>query len=237
MTMGKTLLFLRLEGPMQSWGLRSRWDTRDTGEEPSKSGVIGLLGAALGYGRGDPRLAELDGSLRLGVRVEQSGSRAVDFQTVTGKLPTADGGAKGSRDDPSTIVSPREYLQDAAFLVVLDGPEETLRRCERALRNPRWPIYLGRKGCPPARPVLEGTSERYVDIEDALRHHPWDWEGREVLRETPQELRCSLEDATGNASRPDSIRPGRARMYGRRQVRVFAVSSPETQPQDPARGG
>ncbi|MFW9879088.1 MAG: CRISPR-associated protein Cas5, partial [Candidatus Thorarchaeota archaeon] len=32
-----TLLVLRLEGPLQSWGLRARWDYRDTSTEPSKS--------------------------------------------------------------------------------------------------------------------------------------------------------------------------------------------------------
>jgi CRISPR system Cascade subunit CasD len=41
-------LFLRLEGPLQSWGERARWDVRDTAPEPTKSGVIGLLACALG---------------------------------------------------------------------------------------------------------------------------------------------------------------------------------------------
>jgi CRISPR system Cascade subunit CasD len=44
-------LLLRLVGPMQSWGTTSRFDQRDTGKEPSKSGVIGLVAAALGIDR------------------------------------------------------------------------------------------------------------------------------------------------------------------------------------------
>ena len=44
-------LLLRLVGPMQSWGTTSRFDERDTGKEPSKSGVVGLLAAALGIDR------------------------------------------------------------------------------------------------------------------------------------------------------------------------------------------
>jgi len=40
-------LLLRLAGPMQSWGLSSRFTIRDTSLEPSKSGVLGLLCAAL----------------------------------------------------------------------------------------------------------------------------------------------------------------------------------------------
>lgn len=46
-------LLLRLTGPMQSWGTTSRFDQRDTGKEPSKSGVIGLLAAAFGIDRNE----------------------------------------------------------------------------------------------------------------------------------------------------------------------------------------
>src|SRR5205814_6367260 len=59
---------LRLEGPLQSWGSRARWDVRDTEPEPTKSGVIGLLGCALGYPLGDTRLeTELDAGFRFGL--------------------------------------------------------------------------------------------------------------------------------------------------------------------------
>ena len=46
-------LLLRLAGPMQSWGTQSRFFTRDTGLEPSKSGVIGPALRRLGLGSGD----------------------------------------------------------------------------------------------------------------------------------------------------------------------------------------
>ena len=44
-------LLLRLQGPMQSWGTTSRFDERDTQLEPSKSGVLGLVCAAIGRDR------------------------------------------------------------------------------------------------------------------------------------------------------------------------------------------
>ena len=44
----KTLLMLRLEGALQSWGDHSKWDIRDSGDFPSKSGVVGLLACAMG---------------------------------------------------------------------------------------------------------------------------------------------------------------------------------------------
>ena len=230
------LLLLRFEGPLQSWGIRSRWDVRDSHDEPTKSGVVGLLGCALGIPRGDRRLEELDEALRLGVRVESPGLPLVDFQTVTGTHLAADGkyrktggGTQTSLpDEPTTIVSPRTYLQDAAFLVVLGGDEQLLGRCADAIRGPRWPIYLGRRACPPSRPVFEDLTDPHASIEDALRHIPWSCESLLQLGGRPDgKLRCTLEDPSGNAIRSDAIRVNAARMYASRTVRVFTVDPPQ----------
>lgn len=223
---GVPILLLRLEGPLQSWGLRARWDVRDTGDEPSKSGLIGLLGCALGIPVNDRRLEEMDRQLNMGVRVENDGRKMVDYHTITGVLPTAEGGVKGSAEDPSTIISPRAYLQDAAFLVALAGPGELLSRYAEALVKPRWPVFLGRKSCPPVRPVLDELTDRYSSLEDALTRHPWDCQGKAVLRSRPEKLRCVLEDNSGTALRPDRIRVNPARMYDARRVRVFTVGFP-----------
>ena len=48
-------LLLRLAAPLQAWGTDSKFETRRTNQEPSKSGVIGMLAAALGL----PRDADL----------------------------------------------------------------------------------------------------------------------------------------------------------------------------------
>ena len=73
------VLLLKLEGPLQSWGSNSRFTKRKTQHEPTKSGVIGLLAAALGRRRGDP-IDDLT-TLRFGVRIDQPGSYEQDFQT------------------------------------------------------------------------------------------------------------------------------------------------------------
>lgn len=225
--MGRDLLLLRLEAPLQAWGLRARWDVRDTGDEPSKSGVIGLLGCALGYPVADPRLEALERQLTMAVRVERAGSRLSDYQTITGILPTAAGGVKGSLTDPSTIISPRGYLQDAAFLVIIDGPTDVLERCAAALREPRWPVYLGRKACPPSRPVLVGLLDTYESLMDALERHPWDWLGRQMVRERhPDSLRYVLERQDGAYLRPDRMRTSPGRMYATRAVHVDWVQFP-----------
>ena len=153
-------LLLRLAGPMQSWGLDSRFDQRDTGREPSKSGVLGLVCAALGKPRDDqagpwPSLAQL-ASLRMGVRVFREGTLRVDFQTAGGgKVPgrKSYGVWKASGSPSGTVVSPRHYLADADFLVGLEGPLPLLRQIEEALNNPAWPLSLGRKSYVPTLPV------------------------------------------------------------------------------------
>ena len=222
------LLLKRVEGPIQAWGLRSRWHVRDSGDEPTKSGLLGLLGCALGYPSKDPRLEELDSLLSLGVRVEYPGTQMLDFQTVSGVIATATGGYKGSEDDPSTIVSPRTYLQDAAFLVVFDGPNGLLEQCAQALQSPKWPIYLGRKSCIPTRPVFECLTDEYESIEDALNNHRWSWDGVASLSgKLPTRLRCSVDDPEGWATRADRIRVNPARMYQRRSVRTFWTDFPK----------
>lgn len=215
------ILLLCFDAPLQAWGLRARWDVRDSGDEPTKSGVIGLLGCALGYPVGDVRLEQLDRVLRMGVRVEVPGSKVVDFQTVSEVTRTAN---NQKPNDMNPIVSPREYVQDAIFLVALDGPKEVLRQCADALRNPRWPVYLGRKSCVPSRPVFQELTATYESLDEALRVYPW--LGRSLTGTPPQRLRCVIEDDMGDHIRPDRIRTNRARMYQQRTVSIKWVPTP-----------
>lgn len=217
--MARRVLLLRLEGVWQSWGERSRWDVRDTQTEPTKSGVIGLLGCALGYSMRDLRLEnELDAGLRFGVRVESPGQVVQDYQTITDFLPTAEGSFRHSgvataksleklRNDPdavpATIISPRYYLEDASFLVALEerkGFDGLLDKCSSALEKPKWPMFLGRKACVPTRPVYDPNDQgHYESIENALSCHSWSWLGiRGEPREgRPDECRAYIEESTG----------------------------------------
>ena len=111
----------------------------------------------------DPRRALLDllNTLRIGVRVDRAGTRWWDYHTVGAKvgLLRADGkGIKrtgGAKDDPiETLVSRREYLCDASFLVALRGDSSLIANIAKKLEKPVWPIFLGRKSCPPSVPVL-----------------------------------------------------------------------------------
>ena len=145
-------LLLRLAGPMQSWGTTSRFDERDSQLEPSKSGVLGLVCAALGRDRSEP-VDDL-ARLKMGVRVDREGLFMRDYQTATGVISAA-----GQVDLGRTVVSPRYYLADAAFLVGLeDSDRGLLMKIHAALRTPIWPLALGRKSFPPGAPVWLGVN-------------------------------------------------------------------------------
>ncbi|MFD6532765.1 type I-E CRISPR-associated protein Cas5/CasD [Streptomyces sp. NPDC060184] len=160
-------LLLRLAGPLQSWGTHSKYLRRDTARFPTRSGVVGMLAAGLGRARQAP-LDDL-ATLSMTVRVDRPGVVLSDFHTVGGGLPadatvvTVDG--KHRTEGKSTLVSRRQYLADAVFTLALTSDDEALlHSCAAALRDPRWPLFLGRRSCPPEGPILLGT------VEDPLRH-------------------------------------------------------------------
>lgn len=232
--MPNEVMLLWLEGPMQSWGTRSRWDVRDTGLEPTKSGVIGLLGAAMGLKRGNHRLEELDAQLRFGVRVDRQGVVATDYHTVTGYHRTAGGGFKHSggtattlktalEHGPATIVSPRDYLHDAIFLVGLEGAKELMGEVRTRVAAPVWPLFLGRKSCPATRPFLEQESVPYDDLEQALSVHP-----RHKGASKDGRLTAYVEDPQGKLERQDALRINPLRMYEFRTCRYLEVNPPCT---------
>lgn len=167
-------LFLRLEGPLQSWGLRSRWTERETALEPTKSGVVGLLACALGWGRDRDRdIREMGLNLAFGVRIDRPGTLVRDFHTVHGGAMSAERKIKinASTKEPETVVSPRWYLADASFLVALQAEESWIAMLSGAIRNPVWPPFLGRKSCPPSVPLWAGEGN-FATLEDALASQP-----------------------------------------------------------------
>ena len=205
------LLILRLEGVLQSWDDTSKWDERGTGDYPTKSGIVGLLGCALGLQRGSPELADLSAALTMAVRADRPGERIVDFQTVTGDpLLNADGKPKTTGN---TIISRRAYLQDACFTVFLETDTVWHERLAEALKTPQWPVFLGRKACVPSRPVLECASPAYSDITEALYSYPS--ADRAVF---PMLYETELpNEALSTVDRPDNL-VGADRRFVRRRV-------------------
>lgn len=182
--MGSHCLVLRLAAPLQSWGGQTEFNRRETLAEPTRSGVVGLLAAAEGRRRGDPIEDLLD--LRFGVRVDQPGSLLRDYHTVSDfrgiPLPTAQVSPKGvvKRTTPAkyTAVTQRYYLQDAAFVAVLEGSKDMLEALAEAVRHPTFPLALGRRACVPTQPLLLVEERTGADLwegslDSVLGRIPW----------------------------------------------------------------
>lgn len=228
-----TTLLLRLTGPLQSWGSSSRFVRRTTEPQPTKSGVIGLLAAAMGRRRTDPIEDLLE--LRFGVRLDRPGEIVRDFQTARS--------LDGARAMP---LSTRYYVADAGFLAGLEGPGELVGSVVEALRRPVFPLYLGRRSCPPAGPLVVGMRESA--LWDALvaepRHGRAD--GRRRPGMGPVEIVIDADAAPSDVRRreglvtvrdvPLSFDPER-REYGWREVIRTWVDVDGTGEPEPSAGG
>jgi CRISPR system Cascade subunit CasD len=182
---------------MQAWGAHeSKFVIRRTSEAPTKSGVIGMFCAALGVSRSHateewlPKLSKLN----MGVRIDMSGIRWWDYHTVGAgmQMRIAEGEGKSK---PGAMLTRREYLCDASFLVALQGEPTLLAELEAAVNSPKWTLYLGRKCCPPSRPLLEHPGGTFPDLLSALTSIPW--RPRLKGNRPPQTVDCLLDwDAT-----------------------------------------
>lgn len=172
-------LILRLDGPMQAWGTHTFEDFRPSNLFPTRSGLLGLLGACLGIDRRDHTgMEQLAASVELTVRADRAVSRpdaeksmpkdAVklpDFHTVLAARKV-DGSA-----NKNPVVSRREYLFDAAFTVAIGAKPDatvTLENIAKALHRPCYTPVLGRRSCPISRPLLEGDVIEANDAKAAL---------------------------------------------------------------------
>ena len=176
--------------------------------------MIGLLAAALGPRRDEP--LDALAALRMGVRVDREGVLLRDFHMAHG--------AK------SSYMTQRYYLCDALFLVgVFSVDEALMRRLEEAVRHPAFPLFLGRRSCPPEGRVCLGL--RAATLEDALKSEP-----SLSARGTSEQVRIVLEDPTGTARLRDvpiSFSPFN-RQYGYRAAREIWLNRP-TDEHDPMR--
>jgi CRISPR system Cascade subunit CasD len=170
-----TFLILRLDGPMQAWGTHTFEDFRPSNLFPTRSGLLGLLGACLGLERNDlAGQTQLAASVEFSVRVDQTLARPGLDQAVSKrnvKLPdfhtVMDARKVDGKANKFPVVSRREYLFDAAFTVAVGSKPDApiaLAEIAAALRQPLYTPSLGRRSCPLARPLLEGE----VEAEDAL---------------------------------------------------------------------
>lgn len=217
-----SVVLLQLAGPLQSWGSSARFARRTSEPAPTKSGVIGLVAAALGRHRRED-VSDL-ASLRFGVRIDQPGTPIRDYQTAhhldTGK---------------SMPISERFYLADAVFVAALEGEPGPIDTVHDALRSPTFLPYLGRRSCPPARPI-ELRVRHDKNLRQALDDEPWHaaawYQRRRRQAHVCLELRIEATPAGGPVDslrdQPLSFDP-RHRRYALRGVYSDQVTVPNPQ--------
>ena len=212
-------VLIRLEGPLQAWSTQIKLGVRDTDQEPSKSGILGLVGSALGMARDDAeRLADLR-ALTLAVRVDRQGSLLHDYHTA--------GGGRFRRERYTVfgakecVPSHRYYLQDASFLAALTGDEILVASIGAALQSPQWPLFLGRRACVPSVLPFAGVVDG--DAEAAIRA------AAPANRADDMPLRAVVEVGPAEGEPrydvPLSFKEA-DRRYGVRYVRTMWIQSP-----------
>ncbi|MEW2310673.1 type I-E CRISPR-associated protein Cas5/CasD [Streptomyces sp. NPDC006864] len=155
-------LLLRLAGPLQSWGERSAFTpVRETAPFPTRSALVGMFAAAEGIARGDTAGLTKYEQVRLTVRIDRPGTLLEDYHTVGGGFPKERTAAtSGGSNKDAAVITRRQYLTDAVFVVAVTAPDDLTAQLAAALRRPCWAPYLGRRSCPPDEPFL---LRRYVD--------------------------------------------------------------------------
>jgi CRISPR system Cascade subunit CasD len=207
-------LVFTLCAPHGSWGSASRSSAttayKATDLDPSKSALIGLLGAALGLPR--DRLGSLSESLLVAVR---TGIRPLrdpkpDWHTIT-RVPVTDGPGHGSRfpearghlsgaDHSGALLSRREYWTCGLWSVAVcsAAPEWPVAALRDALAAPRWMLYAGRKACtlglPPDPVVIEAPGPV-----EALASYGWPWDRHPALGKPLEPLKGRVESQAATA--------------------------------------
>ena len=184
------VLVFTLAAPLASWGVGGA-ARRPSEDVPTWSAVVGLLGAALGYARTDERLSRLAATYTLAVRVEREGERLWDYHTVqTPHEPALKGRAAGTRAEelqavnpdgvPWTNISRREYIADGSWSVAVwpltDHPDPSPEDLARALEEPVYPLYAGRRGCllaAPLRPQVK-DAQHLAEVLEPTGRLCWD---------------------------------------------------------------
>ena len=164
-------LVLRLYGPLAAWGDVAVGEVRPILTHPTKSALLGLLGAALGIRRDEAELlSRMADSYGFAVASEGRGTRIRDFHTVQSapqnKEKEYGSGYMMNRQrelsipvkDMETTLTYRDYICDVIYTAVVwvknsaSVPFDLSHICD-ALCEPVFVPYLGRKSCVLSRPM------------------------------------------------------------------------------------
>ncbi len=170
----ETFVTFQLYGPMASWGDIAVGELRTSQLQPTRSALLGLVGAALGIRREeDEALRRLGASLAFAVCVEAPGAPLRDYHTIQHPQKTGDERPFSRARELDADVYPqgtmqtwRDYRVDALYSVAMWIKPESAWSAEELverLNAPRFPLYMGRRACVLALPL----APQLIEAEDA----------------------------------------------------------------------
>lgn len=159
----KTIL-LKFAGPLQSWGTNSHFNNRHTDFYPSKSGIIGIIAASLGYKRDEDDKIQKLNEIDFAVRVDQIGNLLKDYH-IARKY-------KNNGKFERTYETNRYYLEDAVFVVGISHKDDDfMNKIENGLRYPYFQTFMGRRSLPICADfIIKITTE---DLIESLKKCDW----------------------------------------------------------------
>lgn len=156
----KTLI-IKLAAPLQSYGNEATFNRRTSYRYPSKSAVLGMIAAALGYRRNNTKNITTLNQLQMAVRIDQPGETLTDFQII-----------EYDRKKQKRSLSYRDYLQDAVFVVAISGGDNQIDQIDDALHHPIFQLFLGRRANVPAGPLITKLFDNQDPI-TVLKNYEW----------------------------------------------------------------
>ncbi len=177
-------LVFRLYGAMASWGDIAVGSSRHTSNHPSKSAIIGLIGAALGIKRDDENIQkQLNTAYNIAIKQFSSGTLLNDYHTTQAPDSVGKFQYRTRRDELvigkdrlGTILSSREYLTDSVALIAikaLDNAPFSLQDIKEKLLKPAFHLYLGRKSCPLSIPLSPQIINTEAGFKQGLDTYQW----------------------------------------------------------------
>ena len=162
-------LIIKLQGAMQAWGGHTFEDYRPSHIFPTRSAVVGLLGACLGIDRADIQSrADLNSSFEITVRADrrkvqtkqfgQIKEKTLTMQKMTDFHTVLDARKVDGSHRKDAIISRREYLCDAEFSLALEFRNNavfSLEKVKDAIQKPHYTPSLGRRSCPIQQPLFK----------------------------------------------------------------------------------
>lgn len=219
-------LVLNLKGHLMSFGEGDYWDVRGTNSFPTKSFVVGLIAAGLGYSRKDTeKIRNISESIGVACREDKHPTILRDYHTIL-DTKKADG-----KKNENAVVSPRYYLADASFTVLVGIKNESIKdQIINSFIDPVWPCYLGRKSCVPSSPIFNHTEiDEENDYLAFLKLRP-----KETTNDQEKIYSCVGENySNGRLSYvKDDVISFEPRVYKERKVYYYTLSSTQFEKKD-----